>query len=103
MQSRIPKNDRLKWCEFYVETLESNAHYFLQQQAHVYDFDLADAKNSFSGFCEFLGVECSSESLAEWDVRHNRNKTVVQRLNPSAPLRKACRAVANLPSYLADV
>jgi hypothetical protein len=103
MQSNVPRDRRIEICDFYVHTLEQNVKHFLASKQHVFQFHLNDAKTSFEGFCDFLGVTCPPEAMAEWDHRHNLNRSNLGWVISGGPINKIKRVIANLPAYLADV
>lgn len=74
MRPCINRRDRFLVSLFYVQTVEKNIKMFLKNKTKVFYFDLDSHKESFLGFCDFIGVECPESALREWDICYNENK-----------------------------
>ncbi|MCW9014383.1 MAG: hypothetical protein OQL06_11415 [Gammaproteobacteria bacterium] len=56
----------------YIDTVEANIEFFLQDKTKKMQFSLENAKADFQVFWELIGAEGSlDEALMEWDVSYN--------------------------------
>jgi hypothetical protein len=59
-------------AEDYIDTVESNIEFFLENKTHKMNFSLDNAKVDFEVFWEFISAEGDLQAaLGEWDVSYN--------------------------------
>jgi len=66
------KEEPLRVCLDYVETVNANIAAFLRDKSRVERVRLEDAKQDFQRFWDWIGAEGDLDAaLAEWDINHN--------------------------------
>ena len=66
------KEEPLRVCRDYVETVNANIAVFLRDKSRVMTVRLEHGKRDFGRFWEWVGADGDLElALAEWDTRHN--------------------------------
>lgn len=59
----------------YIDTVESNIEFFLQNKNNKMSFSLESAKDGFRLFWEMIGAEGElDKALSEWDINYNASK-----------------------------
>ena len=59
----------------YIDTVESNIDFFLQNKTHKMSFGLESAKDDFRIFWERIGAEGDLDrALSEWDTHYNASE-----------------------------
>lgn len=60
----------------YIDTIETNIHFFLKDKTHTMPFQLENARHDFKVFWEWIGAEGNiNKALDEWDIKYNPSKT----------------------------
>lgn len=67
-------------CRDQVETVNTNIQHFLKDKSHTMEFRLEHAQDHWPKFWSWIGAEGNYQaSLAEWNVRHNATKPLINR------------------------
>jgi hypothetical protein len=75
MNNKIPKQDRMKYCLDYVDTVNFNIAQFLEDKTKVLTIDVSELTVRFSDFFHFIEADGNVENcIKELGIISNKNK-----------------------------
>jgi hypothetical protein len=89
-------------CLDYYDTVNANIKLFLKDKTRVLNFDVSQAGDDFTIFCDRIGAKGDlSAALEEWRLTHNDLRDELNNRNGvGQTLRKLKRITVQLPEFL---